>query len=229
MTDNSSNGISILLIDDHELVRDGLTLLLESQSGFKIVGDTGKPAEALELAKQGRPDVILLDIDLGGYDGLELIPTLSESAPDSKIIILTGSSDRKTHQRAARLGASGLVLKEKAKDVLLKAIEKVNADEIWFDRSLLKGVLSDISHADTNLEKDKIASLTRAERDVIEAFRKNLTTTKEIASYLHIEPSTVDKHLTSIYSKLEVSNRLGLVIYAYNHGLLKLSSDETSS
>ena len=126
------------------------------------------------------------------------------------------------------MGASGLVLKEKAKDVLIKAVEKVYSGDIWFDRMLLKDVLSNISYNTKSVEENRIKSLTRAERDVIEAFGKNLTTTKEIANYLHIETSTVDKHLTSIYNKLGVSNRLGLVIYAYNQGLLKLTSDETS-
>src|SRR5919205_2559800 len=113
MSSAPSKTVSILLVDDHELVRDGLILLLESRAGFRIVGDAEKSSEVTGLVMRERPDIILLDVGLAGHDGLALIPEITRVSPASKIIILTGSSDRKTHQRAARLGASGLVLKEK--------------------------------------------------------------------------------------------------------------------
>lgn len=222
MAANSNAQVRIVLVEDHQLVREGLGMLIDSRPGFKVVGEAGDSSHALEVVARERPDLILLDLDLGGEDGRDLLPKLLDVSGQSHIIVLTGTQESEVHLRAARLGAKGLVLKDKARGVLLKAIERVYEGEVWFDRTLLGRLFTGLNSGG-DPEADKIERLTEAEHGVIAAFGDGLTTTKEIASRLQIEPSTVEKHLTSIYAKLGVQNRLSLVIFAYNHGLLKSS------
>jgi two-component system, NarL family, nitrate/nitrite response regulator NarL len=225
MDSTQDREVRIVLVEDHQLVREGLCMLIDSRGGFRVVGVAGDSAQGLEVVARELPDVVLLDLDLGGADGLELLPKLLDVSGGSNVIILTGTRDPEVHLRAAKLGAKGLVLKDKARGVLLKAIERVCEGEVWFDRMLLGTLFSGL-RADEADDADarKIARLTDAERAIIAAFGEGLTTTKEIATRFKIEPSTVEKHLTSIYGKLGVQNRLSLVIFAYNRGLLKPSS-----
>jgi len=157
MTMADTKAISILLVDDHSLVRSALQMLIESQSGpkLRVIGEAGNASQAIEGAKRLQPDIILLDLDLGKEDGLALLPRLLDIAPESKIIVLTGLRDREAHFQAGRLGAMGLVLKENAKEVLIKAIEKVHRGESWFDRSLTGRVLSEIARKKQMKQVDK--------------------------------------------------------------------------
>jgi len=226
MTMADTKAISILLVDDHSLVRSALQMLIESQSGpkLRVIGEAGNASQAIEGAKRLQPDIILLDLDLGKEDGLALLPRLLDIAPESKIIVLTGLRDREAHFQAGRLGAMGLVLKENAKEVLIKAIEKVHRGESWFDRSLTGRVLSEIARKkqmkQVDPEATKIAALTEREREIIELIGQGLKN-KIIAERLFISVTTVRHHLTSIYGKLEVADRLELIIYAYRHALAR--------
>ena len=225
--------IRVLLIDDHAVVRSGLRMLVESRSGLKVAGEAANRAEALAIAKQEQPDVILLDLDMQNDNGLNFLPQLLTAAGRARVLILTGVRDPDAYSQAIRLGASGLLLKEKAADVLLKAIEKVHAGEIWFDRSTIGNVLTEMSRAGgnrsrggglTDMSRDpegaKIASLTEREREVSALIGEGLKN-KQIASRLFISETTVRHHLTSVFDKLGVSDRLELIIYTYKHGLAK--------
>jgi DNA-binding NarL/FixJ family response regulator len=176
------------------------------------------------MATRERPEIILLDLDLGADNGLDLLPDLLATAPGSRVILLTGVRDPELHYRAVRLGAMGVVLKEQAVDVLVTAIEKVHAGEAWLDPSLTARLLTGMSGArraeETNTEAAKIATLTERERDVIGLICEGLPN-KQIGQRLHISETTVRHHLTSIFDKLGVESRLELVIYAYRHGLAK--------
>ena len=212
--------VRVVLVEEHRLVREGLVMLVDSWHGCRVVGVAGEAAEAVRVVGAERPDVVLFDLDPAGEEGLELIPELAEASADSHVIILTSIRDREAHLRAARLGAKGLVLKDKAGADLRKAVGRVCEGEVWFDRALLGKLFEGLRGGGAE-EEAKIGRLTEAERGIIAAFGEGLTTTKEIAGRLAIEPSTVEKHLTSIYGKLGVQNRLSLVIFAYNRGLLK--------
>jgi two-component system nitrate/nitrite response regulator NarL len=225
--------ISVLLIDDHAVVRSGLRMLVESRSGLKVAGEAANRAEALAIAKQEQPDIILLDLDMQNDNGLNFLPHLLAAAGRARVLILTGVRDPDAYNQAIRLGASGLLLKEKAPDVLLKAIEKVHAGEIWFDRSTIGNVLTEMSRAGGNKSRNggptdvsrdpeaaKIASLTEREREVSALIGEGLKN-KQIASRLFISETTVRHHLTSVFDKLGVSDRLELIIYTYKHGLAK--------
>jgi len=218
----SDNPIRILLIDDHPIMRDGLRMLLESQPGMKVVGMAGR--DAVELTRSQSPDLILLDLDLGGENGLTLIPELRAVAKDARILILTGLKDSEAHRQAIRLGAMGVVLKEDAAEVLIKAIKKVHAGEVWVDRSTMGSLLHEMTRKDSDepdLEAAKIATLTDRERQVITLIAEGLKN-KQIAERSCLSETTITHYLSSIFDKLEVSDRLELVIYAFRHDLARM-------
>src|SRR5882724_6401966 len=137
--------IRILIIDVQAIVGACLRLLLESKPGLKVVGETPKSSDALVVARVEPPDIILLDIDLGGTDGLDMLPDLLSAAPQARVVVLTCIRDPELHRRAVRLGAIGLVTKNEPTEVLLQAIAKVHAGEFWLDRTLLASVLGEIT------------------------------------------------------------------------------------
>jgi len=216
--------ITILLIDDHTVMRLGLRLLIENQQGLKVVGEASGRADALKLAEREQPDIILLDLTLPGTDGIDLIPELLAIAKDSRILVLTGVLEPEAHKRAMRLGAMGVVLKEKAPEVLIKAIEKVHEGEIWLDRAMVANVFCATSRFREVKKHDpetaKIATLTEREREVIALIGEGLRN-RQIADRLFISEGTVRNHLTTVFSKLEVSDRFELLIYSYRHAIAK--------
>jgi two-component system, NarL family, nitrate/nitrite response regulator NarL len=216
--------IRVMLVEDHAVVRAGLRLLIEGQSRLMIVGEAADRAGALEIAVRERPDVVLLDLDLGAERGLDLLPVLMAAAPNARIVILTGMRDVSEHHQAVAQGAVGLVHKEQAPEVLLRAIEKVHSGEVWLERSMLANVLNEMVLAKarpSNPEMARNATLTEREREVIALVGEGLKN-KQIGGRLSISEITVRHHLTSIFSKLGVESRLEMVISAHRYGLTKL-------
>lgn len=222
MTSSTSHPVRILLIDDHALLRAGLRMLLESPGHIVVVGETDNGPEAVELATREQPDVVLLDLDLSGETSVDYIPAILSAAKTTRVIVLTGVRDVELHQRAVRLGAVGLVLKDKAYSLLLKAIECVMAGEVWLERTMVASVLQGMARTAPrpDPEAEKISTLTPREREVITLIGEGLKN-QQIAARLFISPVTVGHHLSSIFDKLGVSDRLSLVIYAYRHKLIQ--------
>jgi len=218
----ASKTIRVVLIDEQLLFRVGIRSLIGHGNGIAVVGDAGSLADALAVVQSEQPDIILLDLVLKGEPCLDLIPDLIAAAEEAKVLILTGMRDPELHRKAVRLGAKGLVSKDASVDVLAKAIKKVYAGEVWLDRSMTAAVLDELSRRNDSghlgPEQAKIATLTDRERTVICAVGEGLKN-KQIGERLFISDVTVRHHLTSIYSKLRVSDRLELVIYAYRHDL----------
>lgn len=217
----------VLIIDDHALVRAALRMLIESQPGVVVAGEASGLEDALRITDREQPDLILLDLDLGDAKGIDLLPQLHAAAPNTHVVVLTGVRDPQVHRQAVRLGAVGLVLKEKAAEVLLQAIDKVCAGGVWLDTVLIADVLGEMtrpkSKRATDPEEVKIASLTAREREVIELVGQGLKN-QTIADRLYISEATVRHHLTSIFSKLDVEDRLQLAVYAFRHGLAEILS-----
>ena len=224
MSGTPAQPIRILLIDDHVIVRAGLRMLIENHGGMIVVGEAGTRIDALAIATREQPDIVLLDLDMGAESGLDFMPHLLAGAPNARIVILTGVRDPDAHRRAVRLGAIGLVFKEKATEVLIKAIEKVHAGEVWLDRALTASVLSELSHAgargNVDPEAQKISFLTERELEVVGLVCEGLKN-KQIGDRLFISELTVRNHLTSILSKLGLTDRFELALYAYRHHLAK--------
>lgn len=195
--------------------------LIESDSpNLKVMGTANDIAEALAILEREQPDVILLDIDLAGVNSLDSMPLLLK-ATSAIVLILTGARDKETHERAVLTGARGVVLKEAPAEMILKAIKKVHEGEIWLDRITTGRIFSKLlshSNSQASPEAIKIASLTAREREIIDVMTKQgRSTNKQIAVHLNMSEHTLRNHLSSIYSKLEVENRLELVMYAVKH------------
>lgn len=215
--------IRVMIIDDHAVIRAGLRMLIEHDQTMNVVAMAGTRAEALRLAASTRPDIIILDLILGDDDGLTFLPELREVSPTSRVVVLTGVANPESHRMAIRRGAMGIVLKEHAAELLLKAIQKVHEGEVWIDRSMMGSVLQELNRpGDIDPEKAKIRTLTEREREVIALVGEGLKN-RQIAERLFVTETTVTHHLSSVFSKLEVSDRLELLIYAFRHGLAKMA------
>jgi len=215
--------IRVLLVDDHAVVRAGLRMLIESRPGLAVVGEAANGGDALTVAAREQPDLVLLDFDLGPDNGLDVLPRILSST-QARVILLTGMRDPDIHLRAVRLGAMGVVLKEEAAEVLVKAIDKVHSGEVWLDPTLtaraLAGMTGTARAPEPAPEAARIAELTEREREVIALLAEGLQN-KEVSQRLHITENTVRRHLVATFDKLGVESRLELVIYAFRHGLAK--------
>ena len=221
MSAASAAPIRILLVDDHAVVREGVRMLLEGQSDLVLVAEAWDRAGTLAHLERERPDLVLLDLDLGGESGLEMLREIGAACPEARILVFTGVRDRDVHRRAMQLGAHGVVSKEKAASVLLTAIRKVWAGEAWIDRTMMSALLQEARQAprrELDPQAARIASLTPREREIIGLIAQG-NGTKRLAAELGVSEKTVRNHLVSIYDKLEVSDRLELAIYAVRHGL----------
>lgn len=226
MSDPQNETIRIVLVDDHRIIREGLREFIETRPGMRVVGDAGDRRSALEVVGRERPDVVVLDLDLGGVSGLDLLPEILSAAPAASVIILTGLRDAEKRDRAMELGAKGVVLKENGVAELLNAIEKVHrTGDYWLEAGAARRLMERKRGAsETDPESAKIATLTQTERLLIEHLGKGLDN-RQIAERLHMAESTVRNSLTRIYDKLDIKGgRLALLVYAYRHGLVKPSS-----
>ena len=210
-------GIRILLIDDHRVIRKGLRALLNEYPEFEVVGEAGSRAEALALVESARPKLALLDLDLGSTTSLDFLSELL--AAGLQVLVLTGVRDQELHRQAIQLGAMGIVLKDHAAEILIEAIQKVSSGEVWLDRSTLVGLLGATHRENTDPERVKINMLTERECEIIRLLAEGLRN-KQIGERLFISEITVRHHLTSIFNKLAVSDRVELLIYAYRNGIV---------
>jgi two-component system nitrate/nitrite response regulator NarL len=215
--------IRVLLLDYHTLMRQGLRMLLESHPDIRVVAESGSAKEGLALATSLCADIILLDLNLDGELNTDIIAELIRDCSYSQIILVTGINDASIHHLAVHMGVMGVVNKSQPGDVLVKAIRKVHEGEVWLDRTMMAEVLTRFTRNQDleDPEERKIASLSDRERQVIGLIGRGLKN-KEIADQLFLSEVTIRHHLTSVYSKLEVSDRLELLIYAYQHNLAEL-------
>jgi two-component system nitrate/nitrite response regulator NarL len=221
----SNKSIRIILLDHHTLFRQGLRLLIEARPGLKVVGEAGAYIQALELVKNTPSDIILLELNLDGCLNMEVISQLLNNTKGSRIILVTGIRESEILHQAVQLGAMGVVRKDETGPILLKAIEKVHAGEVWIDRTMMADVLNQLwrtrNGEPVDPEAARIALLTGREREVTRLIGQGMKN-KEIAGQLSISEVTVRHHLTSVYNKLDVDDRLELTIFAYRTGLSEL-------
>ena len=200
---------------------------------MEVVATATNRADALAAAAQHQPDVVLVDIDLGGDCGVDLLQELLRQC-DAKPIMFSGVRESELHERAVLQGARGVVHKTDATDVILKAIASVHRGEVWLDRAATARVFETLRTAGAQTQGDAtpsgIAALTQKERAVVVAVIEHKgAPSKVIAAALHISPHTLRNHLATIYSKLDVRNRMDLLMYAHEHGLHPLLVASLSS
>ncbi|MFN2196593.1 MAG: response regulator [Anaerolineales bacterium] len=211
----------VLVVDDHILFRQGLVSLLQSEPDFEVVGQAGTLTEAIELAQELQPEMILMDFELPDGTGAEATQPILDANPECKIIFLTiYSSDEKLFE-AIRSGAVGYLLKSIPINKLLAALRSVDAGEAAISRTMMRRVLVELSKSqlpDAHTP-DLISLLTPRELDIL---RQLLTgaSNKEIGARLYISENTVKHHVHSILEKLEVSNRHQAIQYAQEHGFM---------
>jgi DNA-binding NarL/FixJ family response regulator len=212
--------IRVVLVDDHHSMLWGLRKLIESAAPLlELAATAGCAAEALAAARQHRPDIVLLDLDLGDGSDVGLVSQL-QAAGAGKILILTGSRDLDLQQRAVMAGARGLVHKSEPAEVILEAIAQVHAGELWLDRATISRVFASLASPSRASASEPHESLTPAERRVmVEVVRHKSAPNKVIADALHISAHTLRNHLASIYGKLGLKRRLDLVLYALERRL----------
>jgi len=202
------------------MVREGLRLILEGKVEFSVVGDTGEEKDAIEIARREQPHIVLIDPAPRCDERYGLFAGLLRVAIGTRIIILTLVQDPALYKQAIRLGAMGLVSKKETSEVLLNAIDRVSAGEIWLEGSTAARMIVELlaNHNIADPDEANIARLTHREREVAALVAKALKN-KQIAQRLFISEATVSHHLTSIFNKLGISDRSQLIIYALSHRL----------
>jgi DNA-binding NarL/FixJ family response regulator len=217
----------ILLADDQELLRAGFRMVLEAQDGLEVVGEAGDGAEAVALARELEPDVVLMDVRMPRMDGVQATRELIDGGSRARVIILTTFDLDEYAHAGLRAGASGFLLKDAPTADLLSAIRAVASGEAVVAPSTTRRLLATIAHrlpvADTGAGDRELSSLTPREREVLIAVAGGLSNA-EIADQLVLSEATVKTHVGRILAKLELRDRVQIVIYAYDHGLVAPAS-----
>ncbi len=207
------------------IARAGVKLLLESKPALTIVAHTGDKEEALRMAEQEQPDIVLIHESIDSPFDPDFIPDLLAVTKKPRIILVTTLKDPEYHMRAVKKGVVGVVTAQNSPEILCKAIEKVHAGEVWLDRSLIASFVLQETRGNTTASANpqylKISSLSDRERQIISLVGEGFKN-QQIADQLYISEVTVRHHLTSIYKKLGVADRLELVIYAYQNSLAQI-------
>ena len=208
----------ILLVDDHEVVRLGLRALLERHKQFEVIAEASTAREAIEKVKQYAPDVVVMDIRLPGGSGIEACEEISTNYPDSKVIMLTSYAEDEMLFSAIRAGAAGYVLKQIGGEDLIKAIEAVGRGEALLDPAVTQRIFQEVRKAAKEEEASAFSALTQQEKHVLVLVSEGKTN-REIAKALFLGEGTVRNYVSSILSKLGVSNRAEAAAYAVEHNL----------
>jgi DNA-binding NarL/FixJ family response regulator len=211
-----------VIADDHPIFRDGLRRLLEAEPGLKVIGEASDGSDAVRLARQLKPDVMLLDLAMPRQPGLEALRDLSIGGANGvKVILLTAAAEKHQIVEALQLGARGVVLKDSATQLLLKSIHTVMAGEYWVGREAVSNLVQYLRmqmQASNEESRQKKFGLTPRELEIVSAVVAGYSN-KEIAEYFKISEDTVKHHLSNIFDKLGVSTRLELALFAVNQGL----------
>lgn len=214
----SGETISILIVDDHPMVREGLRAFLESQEDFAVVGEAGNGSEAIALAVELRPAVILMDLMLPGVDGVSATREIRRRVPSSRVIVLTSFARDELVFPAIQAGAEGYLLKDVSSETLASAIRSVHRGEAILHPDIARRLMVAVSTLGRDPDADQ---LTDREREVLRLLGERLTN-KEIAERLVISEKTVKTHVGSILSKLHLPDRTAAARYAREAGLIEI-------
>jgi DNA-binding NarL/FixJ family response regulator len=205
-----ANEITCLIVDDHEVVREGLRLSLSRASHIRVVGEASDGASAIDLVERRKPDVVIMDVRMPGMDGLEATKEILKRAPETAVLIFTAFSERSLLARGLDSGAKGYILKEAPHETLLRAIERLATGEGYIDPALMPAFLSG---------KDQTDMLTAREREILQLLADGMSNA-DVASKLFISQETVKSHVRHILSKLEADTRTHAVAIALRESII---------
>lgn len=219
MTDGRS--ISIVLADDHLIVRQGLRALLAAEADFEVIGETGDGLEAVELVKRSSPDVVILDLMMPGLNGIEVARQLGKQAPQTKIIILSMYDDEGFVLEALANGVSAYVLKDTGSADLINAVREVKRGHRYLSPPLSDRAIEIYEQMNRAVIADKYETLTTREREVLHLSAEGLTN-NEIANRLGISVRTAETHRANVMHKLDVHTQADLTRYALRRGIISM-------
>jgi two-component system nitrate/nitrite response regulator NarL len=220
--DKSPDAIQVLIADDHPILRDGLRKLIDANQDMTVVGEAGDGVEAVRLARRLKPDILLLDLAMPRKDGMDVLRDLLISGLSVRTILLTAAVERRRVVEALQLGACGVVLKESSTELLIKSIRSVMAGQFWLEQGSVADLvqaLRDSALPGTSSPERRKFSLTARELEIIKTIVAGYTN-KDIAEKFSLSEHTVKHHLTNIFDKLGVSNRLELALFVVDHHLV---------
>jgi two-component system nitrate/nitrite response regulator NarL len=220
--DKAGGSIRVLIADDHPVFREGLRMVLEAEPGFRVVGEAGDGKEAVKLARELSPDVLLLDLSMPRHPGMEALREIATMSLPVRTLILATTVEKMQILEALQHGARGIVLKESTTQLLRKSIQSVMAGEYWIGRDSVPELvrkLQEQSSSPNGNDPNKPWRLTPRELQIVAAIVAGYTN-KDIAQKFSLSEQTVKHHLTNIYDKLGVSNRLELALFSVNHRLV---------
>lgn len=212
--------LRILLADDHNILRDGMRLLLERQSGFAVVGEAADGRETVELAREHSPDVVVMDIAMPNMNGIEATRRIVEKQPDTGVVILSMHHDESYVIRSLKAGARAYLLKDALKTELIAAIRAVAAGRSFFSPKISRILQEDYVEAlNRKGVEDSYDLLTDREREILQLVAEG-NTNKEIANSLNVSAYTVETHRTHILQKLNLHSVPELILYAVRKGVI---------
>jgi two-component system, NarL family, response regulator DegU len=211
--------INILIADDHTMVRQGLKQILELENDITVIAQASNGSEAVKLTRECKPDIILMDINMPGTNGLQAIKEIKQEKMPSKIIVLTIHEDREYLLKTLQMGAEGYVLKDAEPSVLIEAIRNVHNGQSYIQPNMTKELVKEFNRVTLHeKEKNEENNLTAREIEVLELIAEGMIN-KEIARTLYISEKTVKNHVSNIFKKLSVSDRTQAAIYAFKHNI----------
>jgi DNA-binding NarL/FixJ family response regulator len=209
--------IRTLLVDDHELVRQGVAAMLATAEDIHVVGEARTGREAIECARRELPDVVLMDVRMPDMDGLEATRRIKEERPRTAVIMVTMHENAAYLREAVRAGAAGYLLKDVSKGELVDAIRQVSSGGAFIESQMLRGMLSELRPQ--GAAPAAARNLTKREREILALVAEGLSN-REIAERLVLSPETVKSHVAAVLEKLGVSDRTQAAIYAVRNGLV---------
>ncbi len=220
-----SNPITVLIVDDHPIVRKGLRTLLLSEERIQTVYEAANGLEAIQIVQQHHPQVVLMDLVMSPINGVEAIERIKALQPSTRILVLTAYAEDDKVFPAIKAGASGYVLKDIPPEELLQAIRDVASGQSFLHPTIAARLMREITQISTPLENSE--PLTEREVEVLRWIARGLSN-QEIAAQLHVSERTITTHISNILDKLHLANRTQATLYALRKGIASLYDDENS-
>ncbi len=214
--------IKVLVVDDHDLVRTGIRRMLEDIAGFKVIGEARSGEEGVRLAREIRPDVVLMDIKMRGIDGLEATKKLIRFDPDIKVLVVTVCDDDLFPAKLMQAGASGYITKDASMDEMVKAIRVVHSGQRYISPAIAQQLA--FKHV-TDKDESPFSTLSERELQVMMMITQGCKA-QEISKKLNLSPKTVNSYRYHIFEKLGVKSDVGLTLLATQHDLVDSTKEK---